>query len=237
MKRGFVFSIAPFAALTMLVVAGCSREEAPTQTAAKAGAPAAAPGAKAKGPTPVNEADLPRIPILEGYKYYIGGPFLAPDKYGKQRIQKFNDEVAQPPSRGMVFGARRDGDRMEYKVWGNGRILGYHKGVFREGVYWDEYIEGYKDGKVVARETITHDDVAQRSKVITEELDYETGEVIRTKELSLSYLPAALPKEMEDDEDEDEDAPAADAPKAAAPAAAAPPAAAPATPPAGGGAH
>jgi hypothetical protein len=223
----------PAAVLSVLDAAGCSDETPPPDAARPAAtaatpaappAPAAAPGEKPKGPTPVSEADLPKIPLLPGYKYYVGGPMLSQDKHGRHRIKKFMDEVAQPPSRGMVFGAKQDGDKLEYKVWGNGRILALHRGTMREGLYWDEYVEAYKSGKLVARETITHDDATKTSKVVTEEFDYETGEPIRTKDMTISYSPPVLPDE---DEEEDEDAPAGEAPKADAPAPVAPAPAAP----------
>jgi hypothetical protein len=232
--------LVPAALLSMLAVAGCSKDEAPPQVAkpaatapAPAGAPPAAPAApveKPKGPTPVSEADLPKVPILPGYKYYVGGPMLSQDKHGRHRIRKFMDEVAQPPSRGMVFGAKQEGDKLEYKVWGNGRPLSFHRGTMRDGLYWDEYVEAYKSGKLVTRETITHDDATRTSKVVTEEFDYETGEPIRTKEMKLSYSPPVLSDDGEDEEEDEDGAPARAAPKADAPAAPAP--AAPATPPA-----
>lgn len=232
MKRGPVFSAVPLAALVLFTLASCSKEEAPVP-AAPASPTAAAP-AKPKGSNPVAEADLPKIPILPGYKYYIGGPQLTADKWGKFRISKFNGEVAQPPSRGIVFGAKLEGDKMEYKVWANGRIVGFHKGTMREGVYWDEYIEGFKNGVVVARENITHDDEAHKSKVITEDIDGETGEVIRTREKFMSYFPPKDDPSMKDEDEDEEDAgtaaPAAPGQAApAAPAPAAPGAAAPAT--------
>jgi hypothetical protein len=201
MKRGPAFSAVPLAAIALFLLAGCSKDEAPVPAAPAA--PSAAAPAKPKAPTPVNEADLPKIPILPGYKYYIGGPMLMADKWGKYRISKFNGEVAQPPSRGIVFGAKQDGDKLEYKVWANGRIVGFHKGTMREGVYWDEYVEGFKNGAVVARENITHDDNAKKSKVITEDIDGETGEVIRTREKFLSYFPPKDDPSMEDEDGED----------------------------------
>lgn len=215
-----------------LVAAGCSKEEAPSVVAkpAPTGAAPAAPAApKPKGPTPVNEADLPKIPIEPGYKYYIGGPHLDKDKYGKHRIQSFNDEVAQPPSRGMVFGVKRDGDKVEYKVWANGRYVALNRGRMVDGLFWKDYYEGFKKEVLVTRETYTHDDEKKVTRIVTEEFDYETGEPIRTKEMEMSYFPAE-----EDDEEDEEDAgtakPAAGTP--AAPAAPPKAPAAPAAPPA-----
>jgi hypothetical protein len=182
-----------------VVVSACSKSETPAP---------ATPAAAAKPAAP--EAKVLKVPVLPGYKYYVGGPELSRDPYGRFRISGFNGEVQQPPSRGMVFGAKREGNQLEYRVWGNGTPLGYHKGIMRDGVYWEEYGEGYRMGKIVARERQTHDDAAKRSKVITEDLDPETGELIRTKETEISYEPPALDDEFfadtDEDEDEDEDA-------------------------------
>jgi len=188
MKRRSVLSILT---LAMLTVAACSKEEAAAPKAPVAGAPAA----------PAAEGQLAKIPILPGYKYYVGGPVMKKDAYGKFRLSGFNGEVQQPPSRGMIFGAKTDGDQLEYRVWGNGVLLGLHRGVMRGGVFWQTYAEGYRQGVLIARETIVNDDETKRSKVTTQDLDPENGEVIRTREASLSYLP---PADLEDDEDPDE---------------------------------
>jgi hypothetical protein len=209
-----------------IVAAGCSQEEAPP-VVAKPAPTGAAPGAaapKPKGPTPVNEADLPKIPIEPGYKYYIGGPHLSEDKYGRHRIESFNDEVAQPPSRGMVFGVKRDGDKVEYKVWANGRYVALNRGRMIDGHFWKDYYEGFKKEVLVAREKYTHDDEKKVTRIVTEEFDYETGELIRTKEMEMNYLPA---KVVDDEEDED-----AGTAKPAAPTAPAASPTAPAAPPA-----
>ena len=191
MKRSAILSVALLAAL---FAQACSKEAPP------AAAPAPAPAAQAAAKAPSAEARTLPIPILPGYKYYVGGPVLSRDVYGRYRISSFNGEVQQPPSRGMIFGVKRDGDQIEYRVWGNGTPLGFHKGVMKDGVYWEDYSEGYRMGKLVAREKTTHDDAARQSKIVTEDLDPQTGEVIRTKEGVLSYAP---PK-MDDDEDDEE---------------------------------
>lgn len=191
MKRFILLSIALFA---VCVAAACSKSEAPP-----AAAPAVAPAA---AKAPAAEARTLQIPILPGYKYYVGGPALSRDQYGRYRISAFNGEVQQPPSRGMIFGVKRDGDQIEYRVWGNGTPLGFHKGVMKDGGFWEDYGEGYRMGKLVAREKTTHDDVAKQSKVVTEDLDPETGERIRTKEGFLPYAPAKIAEDPDDDADE-----------------------------------
>ena len=110
-----------------------------------------------------------------------------------------------PASRGMIFGAKVDGDRLEYRVWANGVLLGVHNGAMRKGVFWQDYAEGYRNGKLVAREHDVHDDAAKRSKVTTEDLDPDNGEVIRVKEASVSYLPPKTKPEDEIDMDDDDD--------------------------------
>lgn len=222
MKRSSFLLVATFAALA---ASACSKSEAPP-------APASAPAAAAKAPSADDR--ILKVPVLPGYKYYAGGPVLTADVHGRYRISGFNGEVQQPPSRGMIFGVKRDGDQIEYRVWGNGTPLGFHKGVMREGLYWEEYAEGFRMGKLVARERQTHDDVAKRSKVVTEDLDPETGELIRTKEGFLPYAPPVLALDDADDESDD----AASAPAgivspgsaAAAPKAPAAPPPAPAAP-------
>lgn len=189
MKRSLLLA-AMFAAFA---ASACSKSETPP--------PAAAPAPAAKASAP--EDRVLKIPILPGYKYYVGGPVLSPDPYGRYRISSFNGEVQQPPSRGMIFGVKRDGDQIEYRVWGNGTPLGFHKGVMRDGLYWEDYSEGFRMGKLVARERQTHDDAAKRSKVVTEDLDPETGELIRTKEGYLSYAPPVLDSGTEDEDEEE----------------------------------
>lgn len=193
------------ASFTALVAFGCSRDEG------------AAPTAPGGGAAPAADS-LAKIPILPDYKYYAGGPVMKRDPYGRYRLADFAGEVQQPPSRGMIFGAKRDGDKLEYKVWGNGVLLGVHRGYMKHGVYWEEYAESYRQGKLVAREKTVNDDEIKRSKLITEDIDPETGEVIRTKEASLSYLPPAIKFDDVDEDDEDEEEGADTAPAAAAPA-------------------
>jgi hypothetical protein len=225
MKRSSFLLVATFA---VFAASACSKSEAPP-------APAAAPAAAAKAPA--SDDRILKVPILPGYKYYAGGPVLTRDVHGRYRISGFNGEVQPPPSRGMIFGAKRDGDQIEYRVWGNGTPLGFHKGVMREGLYWEDYSEGFRMGKLVARERQTHDDAAKRSKVVTEDLDPETGELIRTKEGFLPYSPPVLASEDGDEESDDTDSAPAGivAPGSAVPVPKAPPAA-PAAPAAPGAA-
>lgn len=181
MKTAFAL----FLSFAVLTTAGCSQPETDP----------AKPAAEASG----QAGSLGKIPMLPGYKYYVGGPTMKRDQYGRFRIQKFNGEVAQPPSRGMIFGAKQEGDKLEYRVWGNGRLLGLHRGTMRDGVFWKEYGESYRDEKIVSRTREVSDDEAKRTKVTVEDIDPENGEVIRTTDSFVSFLPPAIPKDVKDE--------------------------------------
>lgn len=187
-------SLIPIVLFAALALGGCSGDESAT------------PESNTMNVNP-EKGELAKIPILPGYKYYVGGPVMKKDAYGRYRLHKFEGEVEQPPSRGMIFGAKFDGDKLEYKVWGNGRLLGYHRGVMRDEVFWQEYAEAYRKEVLVAREVLVHDDEAMRSKVTSEDIDPETGEVIRKREGLLSYKPIKDPDDPEDGwfEDEEDD--------------------------------
>lgn len=210
MKRSSTLAVLTFT----LFAAACTSDEGKPSVAAPT---AAAPSTAASDP---DEARPAKVPILDGYKYYVGGPVMDKDPYGRYRIRDFQGEVQQPPSRGMVFGVKRDGDRMEYRVWGNGKLLAVHKGLMRDGIFWQDYVEGYRDEKLVAREHHVHNDAETRTTIKTEDFDPKTGESIRVREYSVSYQPPVIPSDPEDDSelgsDDEEAAPAAPAPSPAA---------------------
>ncbi len=140
-----------------------------------------------------------KVPILAGYVYYIGGPLLKKDAYGRDRIAKFMGEVAQPPARGMVIGAKRDGDRLEYRVWANGTPLGMYRGVMKDGLFWREYAETFRGDKTIAREFSVNDEAAQLMRVKVEDVDPATGETIRVTESTKKFKAPELPGIPEDD--------------------------------------
>lgn len=191
------------AALVLFSVVSCSDD----QPAAEA--PSAAPAG--------TEQKVAKIPLLPGYKYYAGGPVMKRDAYGSYRLHRFDGEVEQPPSRGMVFGAKREGDKLEYRVWANGKLIAVHRGTFREGdVFWQDYAESYVNEKMTARERDEHLDDQKRTKVVLEDIDPATGEVIRVTESLRSYLPPKV-EDAGGADDDTEDA-AGGAPAEAAPA-------------------
>ena len=195
MKRSSMLAVLTFT----LFAAACSPDDGkPSAAAPTAAAPTTAAAAPDE-PRPV------KVPLLEGYKYYVGGPVMGKDAYGRYRISDFQGEVQQPPSRGMVFGVKRDGDKLEYRVWGNGKLLAVHKGVMRDGIFWQEYVEGYREERLVAREYLVHNDAEARTTIKTEDLDPRTGESIRVREYSISYNPPVIPSDPEDDPDQDSD--------------------------------
>lgn len=175
----------------------CSSDPGKEPTAAK-------PDAAATSPASAADARPVKVPILEGYTYYVGGPLLKKDTYGRMRIAKFLGEVAQPPARGMVIGAKSDGDRLEYRVWVNGRAVGVYRGVMREGTFWREYIETFHGDKTVAREFTVNDDAAQLMRIKLEDVDPATGETIRVTERTQTYLAPKLPDLPDEDSEEDE---------------------------------
>jgi hypothetical protein len=195
MKRRSTLAVLAFT----VFAAACSSDDGKPSAAAPTAAAPATDAASA------DEARPAKVPILEGYKYYVGGPVMGKDAYGRYRISDFQGEVQQPPSRGMVFGVKRDGDRMEYRVWGNGKLLAVHKGLMRDRIFWQDYVEGYRDEKLVAREYHTHNDAETRTTIKTEDFDPKTGESIRIREYSVSYHPPVIPSELDDDLDADLD--------------------------------
>jgi len=168
--------------------------------------PAKGPAASQPPSTPAAGADArpAKVPILEGYKYYVGGPLLKKDAYGRERIAKFLGEVEQPPARGMVIGSKVDGDHLEYRVWVNGRAVGVYRGVVKDGTFWREFAETYRGEKPVARETTVNDDAAEVMHIKTEDVDPVTGETIRVTETTKPYKAPELPP-LPDDDEEDSD--------------------------------
>lgn len=197
---------------TVLALSACTSDEAGKQPAESSTSSVATTG---------GDAPILKIPILPGYKYYVGGPRMGQDEYGRFRVKSFLGEVEQPPSRGMIFGAKAEGDALEYRMWGNGLLLNVQRGKMKNGVFWPDQVEAYRLGKLIVRQNVTYEDDAKRYKVTAQDIDPENGEVIRTTESSHSYYPPA-PKEEEEalgaDEDSGEDS-GDKAPAAAAPAA------------------
>lgn len=138
----------------------------------------------------------------DGWKYYVGGPAMKADKYGRMRVENFNGEVKNPTSRGLVIGFKSLEDkRFQFRTWLNGRLITESDGFLDEqGLHWyDERLTFNKEGKVIVRQTLKYDDEAQIMNSTIDHLDPADGEILKTVVSDLPYSPDY------DDEDEEED--------------------------------
>ena len=147
-------------------------------------------------------ASLPEISIIEGMKYYVGGPIVREDEYGRQLFAGFNGEVIAPPSRGLVLGYRAGEDgTYEFRSWANGspmvRTLGV---VTNDGLLLPTRSEGFRRGVKLTAATYTYDDATRMRTIVVSDLDPETGEVVRTREKTMPYVDAAEEEAEDDDE-------------------------------------
>ncbi len=154
------------------------------------------------------EAEKPRplkIPIIEGMTYYVGGPVVANDSFGRTRFRSFAGEVEIPPSRGMVIGHKDLGNKAyEYRVWINGDPLSLQRGtVDDEGFLLNDYQEGFAKGKLVGRLYFTYDDEKEKLSTKVEHVDPETGELIKTEYKERDYVIGG--DDWEEDEDDEDD--------------------------------
>ena len=164
--------------------AGCSSDEKPA--------------AKAK-------SEAPKIEIVEGMKYYVGGPVLKYDKYGRMRLGGFNGEVSTPSTRGLLIGFKKNDDEtFDFRSWLNGKIFARSEGrVDDQGLLWySERVSYDGNGNIVMRQTFEYDDDAEIITTKLSHIDPENGEVIKTTTQELPYTP---PDDEEDDDDEDDE--------------------------------
>jgi len=153
---------------------------------------------------PKKEA-TPSIEPIEGMKYYVGGPLMKADKYGRFRISGFNGEISAPTTRGLLLGSKvLEGNRFEYRTWINGKLISRSTGfIDDDGLYWyDERFTYHFNGNPIARQELHYDDERKVMLSKLEQLDPETGEIIRTHETEIPYTPV---DDGEDDWDEDEE--------------------------------
>ena len=186
---------ATFAAMTVLctTLIGCSGDD-------KEAKPQAA------------QAELPKITPVPEMKYYVGGPVMKHDSYGRLRLGGFSGEVATPSSRGLLIGYKLepDGKTFDYRTWVNGRAVSKSTGFLDgAGLLWFSNRETYdSEGKIIARQAYTYDDAAKVMHSSVEQLDPVTGAVIQTFKQDMPYTPVEEPDE---DEEEDEEGDAGDA--------------------------
>ena len=147
-----------------------------------------------------NPASVAIIEPIEGMKYYVGGPMMEEDQYGRMRVKGFGGEVKKPTGRGLVIGFKElEGQRFELRTWLNGSPVTEQFGFVDEaGLLWyDERSTLNSDGVVIVRQTLTYDDKTASMHSKVEHFDPADGEVVKSYETDLPY---AAP----DDEDEDE---------------------------------
>jgi hypothetical protein len=147
-------------------------------------------------------AELPKIEPIEGMKYYVGGPVMKYDKYGRLRLSGFNGEVATPTSRGLLLGYKLgpDGKHFEYRTWLNGRVVGKSTGwVDEQGMLWFDDRETYDSkGQVIATQKLSYDDDSKTMTSVIEQVDPKTDKVIATSKQDIPYTP---PEEPDEDDD------------------------------------
>jgi len=156
----------------------------------------------------------PSIELVEGMKYYVGGPFVSQDKYGGMRIRSFDGEVKKPTSRGLVIGYKElEGNRFEMWTFLNGKQISRQMGFLDEdGLLWfDDRRTLNADGKVVVRQTLTYDNDRQIMHSKMEYLDPVDGEVVKTHEADLPYKSDDADDDNWDDEENDEEGGGGDA--------------------------
>jgi hypothetical protein len=188
MSRKFPVLRALAALLVLVAVVatgGCSSCGAPEKDAGKAA------------------IEKPRIEPMEGFKYFVGGPTIAYDHHGRQRVGGFNGEVLSPPSEGVVIGLREMGDdKVEYYSYLNGRLL-THTVARRDkdGLLWNLERENFEDGVRVRQEVTTYDDNAAVIRTTVRRYSATDGELIDEGTVEEPYAPGS--RYVEDDEDDE----------------------------------
>ena len=146
-------------------------------------------------------AGLPKLVAEEGVDYFVGGPIMALDSYGRIRLKGFAGPVLQPTSRGLLAGVKVDEDgRFDYRTWLNGRLAQRSYGSLDEnGLYWytERLIFGV-DGVLAMRKLFSYDDDGLVMTVTAETIDTETGETLATEVTTQPYAP---PKKVRKDKD------------------------------------
>jgi hypothetical protein len=143
------------------------------------------------------------IEPIAGMKYYVGGPVMKADRYGRLRLAGFNGEVSAPTSRGLLIGIKIDDSKhFDYRTWLNGLAVSQSTGFLdQDGLLWYTHRSTFDgNGKIVARQTFEYDDSRLVMTSLLEHLDPETAEVVRSHREELPYAPV----EEEEDEDDEE---------------------------------
>jgi len=171
--------------VTMLALGACSGggEDATDKTGT---------AATAKSPPPPIER-------VSGMKFYVGGPVLKKDRYGRQRLLLFSGEVSAPTTRGLLIGFKpeTDGEDFDYRTYINGRLVARSTGFVIDDLLWFKERFTYNSAdQLFMHQTFTYDDANEMMTSRLEHLDPETGEVVQTIDEKIPYSP---PEEDEED--------------------------------------
>ncbi len=136
--------------------------------------------------------EAPAIETIAGMRYYVGGPKVKEDRYGRSRIYEFSGRIMAPTVRGLLVGFKVDPDRnFEFVTWLNGNMMQRSSGFLDEdGLLWyltRETIDG--DGAVIVRQTFTYDDETRVMTSHFRDLDPETDEVLSSTVTEIPYSP------------------------------------------------
>ncbi|MFP6626048.1 MAG: hypothetical protein VCA74_03180 [Deltaproteobacteria bacterium] len=136
--------------------------------------------------------EAPVIETIAGMRYYVGGPKVKEDRYGRSRIYEFSGRIMAPTVRGLLVGFKVDPDRnFEFMTWLNGSMMQKSSGFLdEEGLLWYLTRETVDvDGAVFVRQTFTYDNERRVMTSHFRDLDPETGEVLSSTVTEIPYSP------------------------------------------------
>ena len=132
-------------------------------------------------------------------KYYVGGPLMKQDRYGRARLTTFSGEVSAPTTRGLLIGFKLEpnGKDFDYRTYINGRLVSSSTGFLVDDLLWFRERFTYNStGKVIATQTITYDDANETMLSSVEHIDPVSSEVVQKIDQKIPYSPP------EDDEED-----------------------------------
>lgn len=149
-----------------------------------------------------------KIEPVEGMKYYVGGPIMKRDKYGRTRLAGFNGEVKNPTPRGLLIGFKENPDgTFDFRTWLNGMIVSQSDGFLDDErlLWYTKRVSYDSEGAVVVDQIFEYDDEAKTMKSTIRHLDPETGEVVQEYQQNIAYTPPPDPDDDDDDWSDDEE--------------------------------
>jgi len=147
---------------------------------------------KSEERAPTTGSAATTIEPVEGMKYYVGGPIMKFDQYGRMRLGGFNGEISTPTSRGLLLGFKKNDDStFDYRTWLNGAIITQSTGFLdKEGLLWyTERVSYDANGDITVRQKFEYDDEAKIMKSVLDHIDPESGEVVKTFTRETPYVP------------------------------------------------